>query len=249
MDFEKYKNYLLNSWPVEYWDIYTTRYLSGEGWTMFLDEVFSPLIERELGMRYMGNRVWADDYSCHRRRVLSLFLHSTLAGSFQWGWNFDFIPRISGGKAIYARTDKTIFTHFFENCHYNHDSSVVNKSGLFFDRDDVDTADFDNSMQKKADRHISAFYATLSRIKTFYAETETYEQTVEMIDTLLKNSYYALIEGRELWIAYLFLRQYIGAGEDNEKILSKLFTKDFTRESLIKKFYKIPNDYNSCNIC
>ena len=249
MDFEKYKKYLQNNWLPEYRDIYTTRELSAEGWTMLLEEVFSPLIEKELGMRYIGNRVWADDYSNHRRRVLSLFLHSRLAGSFMWGWNYDFIPRASGGKAVYARTDKTIFTHFYENCHYNHNRSIVNKSGMFFDRCDVDIADYEKSMQKKADQHINAFYTTLPLIKTFYSETKTYEQTIEMIDTLLGNSYYGLIQGSQLYLAYLFLQQYVGIGEDNEKHLCEMFENEHTRESFLKKFYKIPNDYNLCNIC
>lgn len=243
MDFEKYKNYLDNPWAVEHRDKYTTRFLTGDGWTMFMDEVFSPLIEKELGMRYMGNRVWADEYSCHRRRVLSLFLRSTLGGSFKWGWNFDFVPRITGAKAVYARTDKTIFTHFFENCHYNHDDSVTEKPELFFARDHVDIADFENSMQKMVDQHVGAFYATLPRIKTFYAETETYEQTVKMVDTLLQSMYYALVEGGQLWMTSYFLQQYIGVGEDNEKHLGEMFASVVTRESVLKKFAKIPNHY------
>lgn len=243
MDFDKYRKYLINYWSPEYRDIYTTRELLAEGWTILLDDVFSPLIEKELGMRYIGNRVWADDYCCHRRRVLSLFQHSVLAGSFKWGWNFDFIPKVSGGKAVYARTDKSIFTHIYENCHYNHNRSIVNKSGMFFDRCSIDIADFENSMQEKVDQHINAFYITLPLIKTFYKETETYEQTIEMIDTLLKNSYYALIQGNQLYLAYLFLQQYIGVGEDNEKHLRELFNNERTRESFLKKFSMIPHDY------
>ena len=243
MDFEKYKKYLMNYWSPEYRDIYTTRELSAEGWTMLLEEVFSPLIEKELGMRYIGNRVWADDYCCHRRRVLSLFLQTTSSASIKWGWNFDFVPKVSGGKAVYARTDKSIFTHFFENCHYNHDDSIAFKSEMIFDRFHIDTADFEKSMQEKVDQHINAFYLTLPLIKTFYKETETYEQTIEMIDTLLKNIYYGLIQGNQLVLASLFLQQYIGVGEDNEKHLCKLFNNDRTRDSFLKKFSAIPKDY------
>ncbi|WP_455528831.1 hypothetical protein [Huintestinicola sp.] len=244
MDFEKYKKYLQNNWLPEYRDIYTTRDLSAEGWTMLMEEVFSPLIEKELGMKYMGNRVWADDYCCHRRRVLSLFLQTVSSGSIKWGWNFDFVPKLSAGKAVYARTDKSIFTHIFENCHYNHDDSVVFKSEMIFDRFTIDTADYEKSMQKKIDQHINAFYLTLPLIKTFYTETKTYEQTIEMIDSLLNHLYYRLIEGNQLYLAYLFLQQYVGMGEDNEKNICKLFDNESTRESFIKKFSKIPSDYN-----
>ena len=243
MDFEKYKKYLMNYWSPEYRDIYTTRELSAEGWTMLLEEVFSPLIEKELGMRYIGNRVWADDYCCHRRRVLSLFLQTTSSASIKWGWNFDFVPKLSAGKAVYARTDKSIFTHFFENCHYNHDDSIAFKSEMIFDRFHIDTADFEKSMQEKVDQHINAFYLTLPLIKTFYKETETHEQTIEMIDILLKKSYYGLIQGNQLFLASLFLQQYIGVGEDNEKHLCELFNNDRTRDSFLKKFSAIPKDY------
>ena len=60
----------------------TERDLMVEGWIMLLDEVFSPLIDKELGMRYLGNRIWADDYCAHRRRVLSLFQQTDLGVSF-----------------------------------------------------------------------------------------------------------------------------------------------------------------------
>lgn len=99
-------------------------------------------------------------------------------------------------------------------------------------------------MQKKVDQHINAFYLTLPLIKTFYTETKTYEQTIEMIDSLLNHLYYRLIEGNQLYLAYLFLQQYVGMGEDNEKNICKLFDNESTRESFIKKFSKIPSDYN-----
>lgn len=110
---------------------------------------------------------------------------------------------------------------------------------MIFDRCDVDIADYEKFMQKKADQHINAFYLTLPLIKTFYSETKTYEQTIEMIDTLLENRYYRMIEGHQLRLANLFLQQYVGIGEDNEKQLCELFENERTRESFLKKFSKI----------
>ena len=113
MDFEKYKNHLFSPWLPEYEAEHSERYLMVAGWNILLDEVLSPLIEKELGMRYIGNRIWADDYCKHRRRVLSLFQQTDLGGSFKCGWNYDFVPKLSGVIAVYVRTDKSIFTHFF----------------------------------------------------------------------------------------------------------------------------------------
>ena len=170
MEFEKYKEHLISFWMPEYEAQHSTRELMVAGWNMLLDEVFSPLIEKELGMHYLGNRVWADDYCVHRRRVLSLFQQTDLGGSFKWGWNYDFIPKMSGKKAVYVRTDKSIFTHFFENVHENHnkaDERFRKSPDMFFDRCNIDTADFENSMKKKVKEHTDAFYKTLPLICAF----------------------------------------------------------------------------------
>ncbi len=245
MDFEKYKNYMFNPWLPEYQDKHSERDLMVAGWNIFLDEVLSPLIEKELGMRYIGNRIWADDYCKHRRRVLSLFQQTDLGGSFKWGWNYDFVPKLSGEKAVYVRTDKSVFTHFFENVHENHNKTVIKKEAMFFDRCNIDIADFENSMEQKVKEHTNAFYTTLPLIKSFYDETETYEQTVEMMYTLFKSNYYRLIQGHYLYLTKIFLQQYIEPNENNEKDLREFFANDSTRESFLKKFYKIPKDFDS----
>ena len=90
---------------------------------------------------------------------------------------------------------------------------------------------------------IIIYFLTLPLIKTFYKETETYERTNEIIDNLLKHSYYGLIQGNQLFLASLFLQQYIGVGEDNEKHLCELFNNERTRDSFLKKLSAIPKDY------
>ncbi len=242
MEVEKYREYLISTWLPEYEALHSTRELNVAGWNMLLDEVLSPLVEKELGMHYLGNRIWADDYSEHRRRVLSLFQQTDLGGTFKWGWNFDFVPKISGKNAVYARTDKTIFTHFFENIYANHDQTKNpgKKTDMFFDRCRIDIADYENSMKEKVEEHTNAFYKTLPLIRTFYEETKTYEQTIKMIDTLSESSYYQLIQGNGLYITKLFLQQYVGMGEDNEKKLREFFPNEIQRESFCKKFAGIP---------
>jgi len=178
MDFEKYKEYLISFWMPEYEAQHSIRELMAAGWNILLNEVFSPLIEKELGMRYLGNRIWADDYSEHRRRVLSLFQPTDLGGCFKWGWNYDFVPKMVGGKAVYVRTDKSIFPHFFENAFENHnkeDERFKKSQDMFFDRCTIDIADYEESMKKKVKQHTDAFYKTLPLIRTFYEETSTYE--------------------------------------------------------------------------
>lgn len=50
MEFEKYKEYLISFWMPEYEAQHSTRDLMVAGWNMLLDEVFSTIISRELGM-------------------------------------------------------------------------------------------------------------------------------------------------------------------------------------------------------
>ena len=246
MEFEKYKKYLISTWLSEYEAEHTERDLMVEGWNMLLDEVFSPLIAKELGMRYLGNRIWADDYCNHRRRVLSLFQQTDLGGSFKGGWNYDFIPKMSAKKAVYVRTDKSIFTHFFENIWENHNKIVegkCQKADMTFNRCYIDSADFENSMRQRVKVYEAAFYYTLPLIRSFYEETKTYEQSIKMINTLLESSYYRLIQGNYLYLTKIFLQQYVSLGEENEKELRELFVNDNTRESFLKKFAQIPKDY------
>ena len=246
MEFEKYKKYLISTWLPEYEAEHTERDLMVEGWNMLLDEVFSPLIAKELGMRYLGNRNCADDYCNHRRRLLSLFQQTDFGGSFKWGWNYDFIPKMSAKKAVYVRTDKSIFTHFFENIWENHNKIVegkCQKADMTFNRCYIDSTDFENSKRLRVKAYAAAFYYTLPLIRSFYEETKTYEQSIKMINTLLESSYYRLIQGNYLYLTKIFLQQYVSLGEENEKELRELFVNDNTRESFLKKFAQIPKDY------
>lgn len=61
-----------------------------------------------------------------------------------------------------------------------------------------------------------------------------------MIDTLLDSNYYRLIQGNYLRLTKIFLQQYLGLGEENEKELQALFGNDITRKSFCEKFAKMP---------
>ena len=153
---------------------------------------------------------------------------------------------MSAKKAVYVRTDKSIFTHFFENIWENHNKIVegkCQKADMTFNRCYIDSADFENSMRQRVKAYEAAFYYTLPLIRSFYEETKTYEQSIKMINTLLESSYYRLIQGNYLYLTKIFLQQYVSLVEENEKELRELFVNDNTRESFLKKFAQIPNDY------
>lgn len=61
-----------------------------------------------------------------------------------------------------------------------------------------------------------------------------------MIDSLLESHYYRLVQWNYLYLTKIFLQQYAGLGEKNERELQELFGSDTIRESFYKKFVKIP---------
>ena len=100
-DYSRYLQYTYNPWKpgADKRTVVNMRYA---GWKMLLGEALSEGIERELGLRYLGNGIWADDYVNHCRKVLTLFKINDAFVTFQWGLNFDFVPVIkSKGKAGY----------------------------------------------------------------------------------------------------------------------------------------------------
>ena len=100
-DYSRYLQYTYNPWKpgADKRTVVNMRYA---GWKMLLGEALSEDIERELGLRYLGNGIWADDYVNHCRKVLTLFKINDAFVTFQWGLNFDFVPVIkSKGKALW----------------------------------------------------------------------------------------------------------------------------------------------------
>lgn len=88
--------------------------LTAEGWRLLVRENLTPMIEEKLQMRQIGDYIWADGHVDGKRRVLSFFKINDAYATFQWGWNFDFVPKASGNKAVWARTDKSVYVHIFE---------------------------------------------------------------------------------------------------------------------------------------
>ncbi len=65
-------------------------------------------------MRYLGNGYWGSEFQNHCRKVIRLFSVNSAYATLCWGYNFDFIPKISGNRLLYAKTDKSVCAHIFE---------------------------------------------------------------------------------------------------------------------------------------
>lgn len=110
---EKYQPFLVNNTQPGNQPVWLS--LSAAGWKRLIRENLTPFIEEALHMRQIEDYLWATDYTDGRRKVLSFFMINDAYATFRWGWNFDFVPRIvSGGRLVWARTDKSIYTHIYE---------------------------------------------------------------------------------------------------------------------------------------
>lgn len=183
-------------------------YLTPTGWKILIDKVLSPIIEKELGMTYIGNCHWADSFDNHRRRVLSLVYVNSAFATFKWGWNFDFIPKKSGKKLIYARTDKTVHSHIFEMSRdfYNNTKKRKNTTISAFGSK---ISDYPSSIKEMCKAHIDAFYFLLPLIKKYYKATDSYINTLKRIDHNLENGYFKVMNS-EIQIAKAFIEYASG---------------------------------------
>ena len=208
MDYTKYKNYIVKPFPgTAESDDFT---LTPTGWKILVDESVSELIEKELGMRYLGGYIWASEYENHRRKVVKLFLVNQSYATFQWGWNFDFIPKPSGKKLMNTRTDKSIYSHLFE-VSVDFYRGTKNREKTILSANGNSIAQFEQSITEMAESYRKAFRYVLPTIKHFYNETNTYDKILGNIEKKLNspNRYFRFIN-HEMGMVKIFIEYFIG---------------------------------------
>ena len=87
--------------------------LNSQGWTKLIHDMLDERILADFNLSPVKERCWAGAYDNGRRPVISMFPVNDMYATFEWGWNFEYIPRISGNKCVWARTDKSIYAHTF----------------------------------------------------------------------------------------------------------------------------------------
>lgn len=161
----------------------------------YIDRILSLQIEKELYMQYVGPYKWCGQWENGARRVLQLFLIKGDSAIFEWGYNYQFLPIIKGGKIIYQRTDKnmqaqlrsmpTTFIDFGDwkpfciPMHAKREDKLIERIKSVFDRTNPDiinwferTASVE-AMIKEADLQIqhgnyySYFYPSQQYVKAF----------------------------------------------------------------------------------
>lgn len=248
---EKYQDYLVNHTKPEFQPVSLD--LSAEGWKLLIRENLTPLIEEKLQMKQIGDYVWASEYADGRRKVLSLFKINDAYATFQWGWNFDFIPRITAGnRIVWARTDKSVYTHIFELSEDFSGYAVPQKQNNFWksfftvrnkkqnarkmtiiSRYGIDIKNLEKGLEDRIKQHKSVFHYLLPLINDYYQATETYEEILIRIEQDMQINYYRLINSDSM-IVYPFIEKRMGMCEkalcdfeeltfNDEKIKAKIF--------------------------
>ena len=252
---EKYQGFLINHTKPGVQPVSLD--LSAEGWKLLIRENLTPLIEEKLQMKQIGDYVWASEYADGRRKVLSLFKINDAYATFQWGWNFDFVPRITAGnRIVWARTDKSVYTHIFElsedfsgyavprkKYHFlNSFFTVRNKKQraremTIISRYGIDIKNLEKGLEERITQHKSVFRHLLPLIMDYYQATATYEDILLRIEQNMQINYYRLINSDSM-IVYPFIEKRMGM---SEKALCDFEALPFADEKIKAKIFEIFN--------
>ena len=241
---EKYQKFLVVTTPPEIQPPHYT--LLAEGWKLLIKENITPMIEEKLQMRQIGDYVWVDDYKDGRRRVLSFFKVNDAYATFQWGWNFDFVPK--GRKAVWARTDKSIFTHIYEVSpdFYNAGSTLSKEScrarnrimmGRYFNDGIINSSTPERGgLLLMINHHKSVFLHVLPLIIEYYHSTVSYEGILKRIELNMQNGYYRFINS-QMYITRAFVEKRMGLQEKARQDFEEIqFVNEDIKNLYFKKF-------------
>ena len=244
---DKYQKFLVITTSPEIQPPHHT--LLAEGWKLLIKENITPMIEERLQMRQIGDYVWADEYEDGRRRVLSFFKVNDAYATFQWGWNFDFVPH--GNKASWARTDKSIYTHIYEVSpdFYSgvQDFSKARREarnkiimGRYFKDHIISRNPENGGLADMINHHESVLLHVLPFITEYYRSTDSYEGILRRIELNADNGYYCFINP-QMFIAQAFIEKRMRLPEKAQQDFNNLrFPSEDIKNLYTKKFNQLP---------
>lgn len=205
-------------------------------WKALIKEHLTPIIAKELQLRQIADTVWADDYHMGSRKVLSFFYINDAYATFQWGRNFECVPKCPGNRVTWARTDKSIYAHLYE---VSEDFIKVQREA----RERIIMSRFYHEQNREdawlqmIDHHKQAFNILRPTMEAFYEATETLEDCLNRIEQQINHGYYNFINGSHLFLSKVFIEYRLGL---KEQALSDFSAMYFSEKSLDLKeqFYK-----------
>ena len=164
-----------------------TLFLTPTEWKTLMDQVLSPLMERELGLTHLGGYLWAGPWEDHRRKIVQVFLTNQAYGTLQWGWSLGFVPHVSGKKLAWHRTDKSARLDVWE---VSRDFIEAGTGPARKKREAVVFSAYGPDRASMENRHRRAFRTLLPLIRAYYAGTDTPERLLAAMEAALEDSYY-----------------------------------------------------------
>ena len=212
--YEEYKEYIS-----EYENDYTWIQLNAQGWTKLIHEILDGQIAEDFQLKPIKERCWASEYEDGRRKVISLFLMNNTYATLKWGWNFEYIPRVSGNKYVWVRTDKTIYTHTFRLSEEFYNSKIGHDRKSVFGRGDIRKPE---EFYKWIEDIKKTYDFVRNDIKMYYEKTSTYEGMLSELEDICDNGYYNFLHPENI-LVYIGVEKYMGkiekAKEDFEKVV------------------------------
>lgn len=198
-------------------------WLTPTEWKVLMDEVLSPLMEREPGLAYLGGYTWAGPWEDHRRKMVRVFLINQSFGTLQWGWSLDFVPHIAGNGLAWHRTDKSARQDVWEVS-----PDFVKGTGRARETTTFGAAPRGSGgLEAIRAEHRRAFQTLLPLMRAYYAQTDTPEKLLRRVRARMADRYFQFVEGVPQTICAAFLAAALGQSEEARTLLEQL---DFPEE-------------------
>ncbi len=231
-DYSDYKAYVYDADDRE--DVY----LKPIGFKKLIEEALSPVIEKEFGMQYLGNGYWASDYENHCRKVIRLFSVNSAYATLCWGYNFDFIPKKSGERLVYSRTDKSVCCHIFEVSD-DFIQNTKNREKTILSAFGGNINDFNHSISTMKRMYADAFDYLLPVIQKYYDKTATLKEIIADTEQKYCDTYYRLVNPDIRIVLDFFIAFYGNKDEALKDFAEVHFESDGIRQKFLSKLKKV----------
>ena len=211
--------------------------LRAAGWTKLIHEMLDSRFLADLNLKPIKERCWASDYDDGRRKVISLFLINDMYATIKWGWNFSYIPRISGNKCTWARTDKSIYIHTFRlserfingsNDHEGYEKVVFGRTSV------SKPEEFINRIVQDID---TAYQFVKKDMKSYYEKTATYDGMLSELENICENLYYSFVHP-ENYLVRIGVENYMGKKEKALEKFEKMCGAYFKDNEMLRAEYR-----------
>ena len=168
------------------------RQINAQEWTKIIHDVLDGRIAEDFGLIPVKERCWASEYDNNeRRRVISLFMLNDMFATIKWGWNFAYIPRISCNKCVWARTDKSIYTHTFRlSEEFINGGATKGKRESVFGRDGFNNSEDIGRIIEEIE---TAYKFVNDDIKTYFDKTSTDNGMLTELENICGQRYYRIM--------------------------------------------------------